>query len=255
MNKNRLEIINCSGGYETEVVFKNLNLVFSPGETVTVLGPSGCGKSTLLMIASGLLPPIDGEVFLDEQPLKKADQRVGLILQNCGLFPWMTVAENISLGLKIQGGYKDAALTKISSEAVLAMINDLGLDGHEHKYPGELSGGQQQRVAIGRTLVMKPEVLLMDEPFSALDAITRERLQELLLELLGGRGIISILVTHSVEEAAFLGERVILMGQDISSPIVQEFINPWAGRADYRDTPEYFNLCREVRNKLKASDA
>jgi NitT/TauT family transport system ATP-binding protein len=101
---------------------------------------------------------------------------------------------------------------------------------------------------------MKPEVLLMDEPFSALDAITRERLQELLLELLDKRKIISILVTHSVEEAAFLGQRVILMGRDSRSILVREFSNPEAGKAEYRNMPEYFNLCREVRNELKAVD-
>jgi NitT/TauT family transport system ATP-binding protein len=254
MNDDRLELINCSAGYENETVFCDLTLKCRPGQTVTVLGPSGCGKSTLLMTASGLLPPLAGGAFLDGQPLGRADGRVGLILQSYGLFPWLTVIGNISLGLKIQGGYKDRETSEISAGSVSAMIGDLGLDGHEYKYPAELSGGQQQRVAIGRTLVMKPEVLLMDEPFSALDAITRERLQELLLELLDKRKIISILVTHSVEEAAFLGQRVILMGRDSRSILVREFSNPEAGKAEYRNMPEYFNLCREVRNELKAVD-
>lgn len=252
MNENILEIKNCSAGYGTETVFRNLSLTFSPGETVTLLGPSGCGKSTLLMTASGLRPPTAGGVFLDGKPLESADSRVGLILQNYGLFPWMTVLQNISLGLRIQGGLKGNEAAS-SAESVLTAVRDLGLTGHEHKYPSELSGGQRQRVAIGRTLVMKPEVLLMDEPFSALDAITRERLQELLLELLGGRKMISILVTHSVEEAVFLGRRVLLMGSTEQPAIVREFSSPSAGTPEYRDTPEYFNLCREVRNELKAS--
>lgn len=254
MNDNRLKIINCTAGYKDETVFSDLNIEFWPGETVTILGPSGCGKSTLLMTASGLLAPLSGEVFLDGEKLNKADRRVGLILQSYGLFPWLTVNENISLGLKIQGGYKNRESSEFSADAVSAMLQDLNLDGHEHKYPAELSGGQQQRVAIGRTLVMKPEVLLMDEPFSALDAITREMLQELLLELLGSRKIISILVTHSVEEAAFLGQRIILMGRDNRAIIAREFNNPLAGNAEYRNMPVYFELCREVRAELKAGN-
>ncbi|MBI9107512.1 MAG: ABC transporter ATP-binding protein [Spirochaetales bacterium] len=254
MNENRLEIINCSGGYESGMVFHNLSLGFSPGETVTILGPSGCGKSTLLKTAAGLLPPVSGTVNLDGLPLRKADRRVGLILQNYGLFPWMTVIENVSLGLRIQGAYKSRESSEASSIAVLNIIGDLGLAGLENKYPGELSGGQQQRVAIGRTLVMRPEVLLMDEPFSALDAITREKLQELLLQLLEGRRMITLLVTHSVEEAVFIGRRVILMGRDSRSVIIGEFDNPAAGSSDYRGDPGYFSLCRDVRAELKVID-
>jgi len=254
MNENRLEVLNCSAGYQTETVFRDLSLRFNPGETVTILGPSGCGKSTLLMTSSGLLSPLSGRVLLDGQKLEKADRRVGLILQNYGLFPWMTVKQNIALGLKIQGGYKDSESAEFSDNAVSDIVHDLGLLGHEHKYPTELSGGQQQRVAIGRTLVLRPEVLLMDEPFSALDAMTRERLQELLLKLLGNRRMISLLVTHSVEEAVFIGQRVILMGRSRDNAIVREFVNPAAGSAEYREDPEYFNLCREVRAELKSVD-
>ena len=251
--QNRLEFIDCCAGYGTKTVFENINLSFGAGETVALLGPSGCGKSTLLKLAAGIIRPFSGRVLVDGEPAAAADRRVGLILQNYGLFPWLTVYENIALGLKIRGGYKTKTGRSSSDDAVREIMKDLTLEGESDSYPGQLSGGQQQRVAIGRTLVLEPEVLLMDEPFSALDAISRERLQELLLSMLEGRNIITLLVTHSVEEAAFLGSRVLLIG-GASSRITGDYANGNSGTAAYRADKRYFELCGTIRRELRADD-
>jgi NitT/TauT family transport system ATP-binding protein len=258
MKEDRLKITNCTSGYvhgkSREIVFSDLDLSFTPGETTAVLGPSGCGKSTLLLTAAALLNPFEGTVSLDERPLQKGDKRVGVILQQYGLFPWMTVWDNIVLGLRIRGGYSSREAKEASDTAAAAVVADLGLEGLEGRFPSALSGGQQQRVAIGRTLVSDPEVLLMDEPFSALDSITREKQQELLSELLEKRKIVAVVVTHSVEEAVFLGSRILLMGRNKFSIIESEFSNPGAGTEDYRSSDEYSKLCSGVRKELRRVD-
>ncbi len=256
VNSGELDIKNCSAGYGGKPVFSNLNLTFNPGDTVTLLGPSGCGKTTLLLTAAGLIKPLEGRVFLDGSPLGPADKRVGVILQNYGLFPWMTAEENVSLALKIQGGFKGKERSEKSRGSVAAVFSDLGLEGLEKRYPSQLSGGQQQRVAIGRTLVLNPSVLLMDEPFSALDAISREKMQDLLLRLLSGRDIITLFVTHSVEEAVFIGRKILLMhpSSGTGTAVIREYENPSGGSLSYRNDSSFFSLSRQVRAALSNAD-
>ena len=205
-----LTVRGLAAGYGDRAVIDRIDLDLVAGRTLAIVGPSGCGKSTLLLALAGLLQPRAGSVHLHGLPLAGGDRRIGLVLQHYGLFPWFTVLRNAAIGLEIAGRLRrergpDRACTL---DRVRAMLARLGLADREASYPRELSGGEQQRLALARTLLLDPEVLLLDEPFSALDALTREELQDLLLEMLDGRATATVLVTHSIDEAVYLGDRV-----------------------------------------------
>jgi len=180
------------------------------GEFVTIIGPSGCGKSTLLNLIAGLLSPTAGEVLVGGRRVEGPGRDRGMIFQQYSSFPQLTVLGNVLFGLQInrhsldldRGGRRDRAMK---------LLREVGLEGHEHKYPHQLSGGQQQRVAIARSLALEPRILLMDEPFSALDEPTRLEMQELLVELWHRIKPTIFCITHSVTEAVYLGDRVCIM--------------------------------------------
>jgi NitT/TauT family transport system ATP-binding protein len=177
------------------------------GEFVTIIGPSGCGKSTALNLIGGFLRPTEGEVLVKGQPVSGPGRDRGMIFQQYSSFPHLTVLGNILFGLEINRG--EMGLDRSARrDRANDLIQQVGLAGHEHKYPHQLSGGQQQRVAIARSLAMEPRILLMDEPFSALDEPTRFEMQELLVELWHRIHPTIFCVTHSVTEAVYLGERV-----------------------------------------------
>lgn len=193
-----------AGGYVEAL--KNINLSIKTGELLSVLGPSGCGKTTLLNILAGFLAPTSGEVRLNEVPVTGPSSERGMVFQQGALFEWMSVSKNIGFGPQMKG--------KPQSE-IDATVNDLlgtvGLQDFGDKMIYELSGGMQQRVALARCLANKPDVILMDEPLGALDALTREKMQSLVLDLWKKTGKTIILITHSVEEALLLGERLLVM--------------------------------------------
>ncbi|MFH1437146.1 MAG: ABC transporter ATP-binding protein [Pseudomonadota bacterium] len=180
------------------------------GEFIAIIGPSGCGKSTLINMIAGFLKPTEGEVLLSGKPIEKPGADRGMIFQKYSSFPHLTVFDNVMFGLRISGGGLSA---KEREERVMTLIERVGLDGHEKKYPHQLSGGQQQRVAIARTLVLKPRIILMDEPFSALDEPTRIEMQKLIVELWHETQPTVFTITHSISEAVYLGERVWIMTQ------------------------------------------
>jgi NitT/TauT family transport system ATP-binding protein len=185
-----------------------VDLVVRHGEFVTVVGPSGCGKSTLLYLVAGLLRPTSGEIRVDGQVVRGPGADRGMVFQDVAILPWRTVRQNIAHGLEIQG------VPAREREAVVARFVELcGLRGFEDKYPHELSGGMRQRVAVARTLAVRPKVVLMDEPFAALDAQTRITLAEELLRITSQTGSTVLFVTHSVEEAVFLGDRVVVLSR------------------------------------------
>jgi len=187
-------------------VLDDITLTIAPGEFVSIVGSSGCGKSTLLRLIVGLENDYQGEVLLDGQRIVGTSLDRGIVFQEHRLFPWLTVAQNIALGLL------NAKFTESEkSRSVREHIALVGLAGFESAYPHQLSGGMSQRVAIARALVNRPEVLLLDEPFGALDALTRAHLQQELHRIWRAEGITMILVTHDVEEAVFLGEKVVVM--------------------------------------------
>jgi NitT/TauT family transport system ATP-binding protein len=176
-----------------------------------------------------------------------------LILQEYGLLPWATVRQNAALGLRVRNFYgpdgKHAPSNYVPEADVQPWLERLGIAGLETKYPGQISGGQRQRTAIARTLALRPDLLLMDEPFSSLDAPTREGLQALTLELQAEQGLTLVIVTHAIEEAAFLGRKILLLGQPPNTePVVID--NPAAEQPDYRHSTGYLSLCRDLRARL-----
>ncbi|MBM3521684.1 MAG: ABC transporter ATP-binding protein [Alphaproteobacteria bacterium] len=191
---------------ETVNALSNVSFDVARGELVTVVGPSGCGKSTLLKILAGILRRSSGEITLGGRPIDGPSRDVGVVFQAPVLLPWRTVLQNVLLPIDIQRQKRAD-----HAERAQALIRMVGLAGFENKYPGELSGGMQQRVGITRALVHDPSLLLMDEPFGALDAMTREQMNLELLRIWGESGKTIMLVTHSIPEAVFLADRVIVM--------------------------------------------
>ncbi len=193
-------------------VLEDINIQVREGEFVSILGPSGAGKSTLLRLMVGLTTPSKGQVLYHGVPLPEANPKIAMVFQSFALFPWLSVVENVELGLKALGVPDDVAKAK-----AVAMLDLVGLDGFEEAYPRELSGGMRQRVGIARALVVEPEILFMDEPFSALDILTADNLRGELVDLWIQKKmpIKSILfVTHNIEEAVFLSDRAIIMGHN-----------------------------------------
>ncbi len=187
---------------------REVSFCVDEGEFVCLLGPSGSGKSTLLRIVNGLVAPTSGSVLLDGAPLTKPHPNVGFVFQKTNLMPWRTVLENVLLPLEVQG-----RVTGAERERACRLLGTVGLEGFEHVYPKQLSGGMSQRVVLARTLVHEPRLLLMDEPFSALDSLTRERLNLELLRLHRDQCSTVLMVTHSINEAVFLADRVVVLGQ------------------------------------------
>jgi NitT/TauT family transport system ATP-binding protein len=188
------------------IAFQDLTLEVAPNEALCVVGPSGCGKTTLLRCMAGLLQPSEGQVFLDERPLTEPHPSVAMVFQHFGLFPWKTVLENVAYGLKLRGVPKNRW-----RELAQPYLELVGLLSCESLYPYQLSGGMQQRAGLARALVLNPQVLLMDEPFGALDAQTRELLQEELVRILERDQRTMVFITHSIDEAIVLGDRIVVM--------------------------------------------
>lgn len=237
-----IQVDQLGRDYDDGPVLDGLSFTLPAGETLSVIGPSGCGKSTLLYLLAGLDTPTRGTVSTSGS----SSGHVAFILQDYGLFPWKTVEENLALPLILQG----VSRTR-QREATTDMLAELGLSGLESRYPTQLSGGQRQRVAIGRALITEPDILLMDEPFSSLDALTREHLQNTVLALWQRHRPTCVLVTHSVAEAVFLGKQVmVLNGRPARTIMWME--NPCFGDATCRDQTVYFELTKQVYAALAA---
>ena len=185
-----------------------VSLGIADGEFVTLVGPSGCGKSTLMNLAAGLLEPTAGEVRLDGRAIAGPSPERGVIFQQYALFPWLTVSQNIEFGLKLDANRAHAAEAAEITERYMALMGLTDFAGH---FPKHLSGGMRQRLAIARAYAVRPEFLLMDEPFGALDAQTRSAMQDLLLQVLQREGKTVMLITHSVEEALYLSSRIVVV--------------------------------------------
>lgn len=237
--------VNGSGATPTRAL-ASTSLQVDTGEFVCIVGPSGCGKTTLLRILGGLLRPTHGQVTLKGEPLAGPRPEIGYVFQHANLMPWRTVLGNVALPLELQR--RPAVEIEARSRAVLALV---GLQGFEQSYPRQLSGGMAQRAALARTLVHEPELLLLDEPFGALDAITRERMN---LELLGIRqayDYTAIMVTHSIPEAVFLADRVLVMSHRPGRIVAQVPVSlPYPRTLELMGAPEFASLTREVRRAI-----
>jgi len=251
-----IDVRDLAFSYANDVsLFGNLSWSATRGCSWSVVGASGAGKTTLLFLLAGLLKPTQGSVSILGVPLQRPRPRTGLILQNLGLMPWSTVEKNIRLGLRIRRFYgpdgkhvpKDWKLDRADMDRTTDQwLDRLGLGDLRKRFPAELSGGERQRVAIARTMVLDPDLLLMDEPFSSLDAHTREDLQRLMLRLELETGHTRILVTHDVPEAVVLGRRILVLGRGgLPRGIVD---NPAYGDADRNPgaTERISNAIREL---------
>lgn len=184
-----------------------IDLEMRSGEFISLVGPSGCGKSTILRLVAGLIQPTLGKVTVNEKEITGPSPERGMVFQKPTLFPWLTVEKNIAFPLKMQGRLNDAN----GKEKVEHMLHVIGLEGFRDDYPGQLSGGMAQRVALVRTLISQPEILLLDEPLGALDAFTRMNMQDEILSMWGEHRQLALMVTHDVDEAIYMGTRVIVM--------------------------------------------
>ncbi|HUG49910.1 MAG TPA: ABC transporter ATP-binding protein [Terrimesophilobacter sp.] len=222
---------------------ENINLRVNDGEFVSIIGPSGCGKSTLLYIVGGFVKATQGEILVDNVPVKGPGRDRGVVFQEYALFPWRTVLANVTYGLERAGVGKRERL-----EMAHAQIEAVGLKGFEHRYPKELSGGMKQRVAIARTLAYSPDVLLLDEPYGALDAQTREQMQDQLMEIWGRTKTTVVMVTHDVNEAVYLSQRVVVMSARPGTIVadIPVNLNHSGSREDTMLSPEF----NEIRNTI-----
>lgn len=246
----KLEIRNITKrfnrGKQSKLAVDNVSLALAPNEFSCLVGASGCGKSTLLNIAAGLVRATSGEVLVDGAVVPGPGSDRGMVFQNYTLFPWLSVAKNVAFGLNLKGMPK-----REQREKVAYYLDIVGLSQCANAYPKELSGGMKQRVAIARALANDPEVLLMDEPFGALDSQTKEQLQEFFHDLWEKTHITVFMITHDVEEAIFLSQRVFVMGRDGNMQKTIKIDLPQHRDLDMKLTPEFLDYKREIVHLLR----
>jgi NitT/TauT family transport system ATP-binding protein len=234
-------------------IVSNINLEIRPGEFLCIVGPSGCGKTTLLRLAAGLYRPDNGPVLYNGAPLTGPRRDIAVVFQDYAdaLLPWRTAAGNVSLALETQGVPRPARRDRVA-----ALLKSVGLQAHAEKYPNQMSGGMQQRLQIARCLAQEPTLWLMDEPFGALDAITRQSLQDGFMEVIAGSGATVLFVTHDLEEAIYLGDRVIAMSPN-PGRITAVYDVPLPRPRDHRSTPElpeFLRLRRTLYDFIESAD-
>jgi len=242
----RIRISRAAKCFGPLQVFRDINLSVGHREIVALVGPSGCGKTTLLRCLDGLIPISEGEILVDGQPVNGPPPSVAVVFQHFGLFPWKTVRANVAYGLSLAGASKAQIKDRVPH-----FINLVGLGGFEGAYPYQLSGGMQQRCGLARALAVEPDVLLMDEPFGAVDAQTREILQFELLRIWRVRPTTMVFVTHSIEEAVLMGDRVVVLKGRPST--VSEIVKVDLPRPRTRETlasPLFAELREHVWNTL-----
>jgi len=257
-----IEFQNVTFAYpNARPVFDQFNWSIARGDAWAVIGASGNGKTTLLMLLAGLRQPTVGQISINNQIVDRPRPQTGLVLQDYGLLPWATVAQNAALGLRVRNYYgpdgRHAPVEHVIGpidQRVDPWLRRLGIDHVRDRFPSQISGGQRQRAAIARTLVLEPDLLLMDEPFAALDAPTREDLQNLTIELQREQDLTLIVVTHNIEDAVFLGRKILVLGQPPhTTPLIID--NPSAGDPDYRSQPTFFEQCARLRSALTRHSA
>lgn len=227
---------------------RDIDLTVRKNEFVSLIGPSGCGKSTLLSLVSGLLPPSTGNVAVMGQPVRGTPDRVGMMLQTATLLDWRTAIDNVLLPIEVRDGRRKARQKTDRAKELLSLV---GLEGSEDVYPHQLSGGMQQRVAICRMLIADPALMLLDEPFAALDELTREDMNELLESIFTYRGDAAVFVTHNLNEAVYLSDRVLVMATDPGRIVADVPIPlPRPRSPELATTEEFQQLVRRVRGEL-----
>lgn len=257
-----VEIENLSVGYASLAsvgavqAVRDARATIPTGSVAALVGPSGCGKTSIVHAIAGLLQPSSGRIVLDGTPVSGIRSGTAVIFQDFGLMPWLSVEDNAALPLALNGMKK-----KSRREHVAPVLAELGLDGFSHAFPHTLSGGMKQRVAVARALVARPDLLLMDEPFSSLDSLTREAAQDFLLAVRSRRPMTILLVTHSVEEAVYLADTVLVMRGKNPGSIVARLDIPenspdtrFRAEPDFRSQPAFHTYCATLRAMLHGSN-
>jgi ABC-type nitrate/sulfonate/bicarbonate transport system ATPase subunit/ABC-type nitrate/sulfonate/bicarbonate transport system permease component len=237
-------------GGEATAALAGINAHFEAGGVSAIIGPSGCGKTSLIHAMAGLRKPSAGEILIEGRPLGGVRKKTACVFQDYGLLPWKTVRANAELPLRIAG-----VPGPLCRERAGSLLGEFGLAPFEKRYPRQLSGGMKQRLAIVRALAAEPDLLLMDEPFSSLDALTREEAQDFLLSVKAARPLTIIIVTHSIEEAVYLADRVWVMTGKNPGTMAEGIEVPRRHRGDRRRSPEFQALCGELRATLKSPTA
>ena len=239
--------VTFEGQQSSLEALEGVSLEVGAGEFLCIVGPSGCGKSTLLRVLGGLVRPTSGRVYLDGELLTAPRRQIGFVFQKANLMPWRTVLRNVTLPLEINGLKVEEA-----TQPARELLKLVGLEGFEEAYPHELSGGMEQRVAIARALIHDPAILLLDEPFGALDALTREQMNLELLRIWGAKRKTVVMVTHSIQEAIFLADRILVMSSrpgriEASFPVPL----PRPRRLEMLYSDEFGILSRQVRGAIR----
>lgn len=229
------------------VALSGIDIKIKAGEFVSLIGPSGCGKSTLLRLIAGLNTADEGSLYIDNEEINKPSYERGLVFQNPMLFPWLNIHDNVAFGLKARGVYKE------KKNEVDEFINLVGLKSFNKSYPHQLSGGMAQRASLARALVNHPKVLLLDEPLGALDAFTRMNMQDELIRIWKERGTTMIMVTHDIDEAIYLSDRVIVMTPRPAK--IETCIEVDTSRPRARNTPEFLSLRSKILEILNFAGA
>ena len=230
---------------------EDVSLEIARGEFIAVVGPSGCGKSSLMKLISGLHPPLAGSLTVEGRAVEGPLKSVGMAFQNSNLLPWRNALENVLLPLEIVEPYRSGFSKQKYAPKAKSLLESVGLQGFSEKYPWELSGGMQQRTSICRALIHEPEILMLDEPFGALDAFTREELWCALRDLQAARKVTVMLVTHDLREAVFLADRVFVMSARPGRVLVERKIDiPRPRDLEVTFTPQFTDLVHELRGRI-----
>lgn len=235
--------VNYNTKNEKYLALNNINFTMASDDIVAFIGPTGCGKSTLLYVLSGIIDKYDGSVLINGKRPDPKSHKIGLILQNYGLLDWKNVYQNAILGLN----NKSVVSRKKYIDYILEVLE---LEKLLKRYPNEISGGQRQRVAIARCFILKPDLLLMDEPFSALDAMTREDMQDLFLKVWQENKVPSFFITHSIEEAIYIGKKIVILSKS-PGHIVRTIENPLFGIPEIQLKKEYYEMQINLRKLIK----
>lgn len=237
-----IELDRVTFSYGRKDILKESQLKLSHGTSYALIGKSGAGKSTLLNLIAGFLKPDSGQIRINGSEVRGPRRETAYLFQELGLFPWQTVEEAVSMPLKLKGS------TAGIGEAVAELLHAMRLEQYRKKYPQELSGGERQRVALARTLIGEPDLLLMDEPTSSLDAMTKEELQQLVLREVKKRRATLLFVTHDIEEAVLLGQKILLHTGDGTLSVMD---NPYYAIQDAREQIGFYDECIRIRKMLK----